>query len=95
VCRLLVAACVVPGSPVLVALVGGGVGSCGGRAARRPEDAVLLCYISFLTSFSFFSVVFYVVFIFDVYVICILFVICFICVLCFICVSFCSATATG
>jgi hypothetical protein len=51
VCRLLVAACVVPGSPVLVALVGGGgaflrgVGSCGGRAARHPEDAVLICYI--------------------------------------------------
>jgi hypothetical protein len=62
VCRLLVAACVVPGSPVLIALVGGGgaflrgVGSCGGRAAQHPEDAVLLCYISFLTSFSFFSV---------------------------------------
>jgi hypothetical protein len=35
-----------------------GVGSCGGRAVRHPEDAVLLCYISFLTSFSFFSVVF-------------------------------------
>jgi hypothetical protein len=76
VCRLLVAACVVPGSPVLVALVGGGgaflrgVGSCGGRAVRHPEDAVLLCYISFLSSFSFFSVVFRVVFIFDVYVLC-------------------------
>jgi hypothetical protein len=76
-CRLLVAACVVPGSPVLVALVGGGgaflrgVGYCGGRAARHPEDAVLLCYISFLTSFSFFNVVFCVVFIFDVQVLCI------------------------
>jgi hypothetical protein len=71
------------------ALVGGGgaflrgVGSCGGRAARHPEDAVLLCYISFLTSFSFFSVVFCVVFIFDVYVICILYVMFYLCV-CFI-----------
>jgi hypothetical protein len=76
VCRLLVAACVVSGSPVLVALVGGGgaflrgVGSCGGRAARHPEDAVLLCYISFLTSISLFIVVFCVIFIFDVYVLC-------------------------
>jgi hypothetical protein len=72
VSRLLVAAYVIPGSPVLVALVGGGVvflrgvGSCGGRAARHPEDAVRLCYISFLSSFSFLSVVFCVIFIFDV-----------------------------
>jgi hypothetical protein len=69
---LLVAVCVVPGSPVLVALVGGGgaflqgVGFCGGRAARHPDDAVLVCYISFPSSFSFFSVVFCVVLIFDV-----------------------------
>jgi hypothetical protein len=72
---VLVAASVVPGSPVLVALVGGGgaflrgVGSCGGRAARHREDAVLLCYISFLTSFSFFSVVFC-----SIYILCVCFV---------------------
>jgi hypothetical protein len=58
--------------------------------------------LHFVSSFSFFSVVFCVVFIFDVYVLVFLlfcvfdvYVICILYVICFMCVSFCSATATG
>jgi hypothetical protein len=78
-CRLLVAPCVVPGSPVLVALVGGGGAFLRALvlagAARRGTRMTQLFFVTFVTfhfllPFLFFSVVFCVVFIFDVYVLC-------------------------
>jgi hypothetical protein len=85
VCRLLVAACVVPGSPVLFALVGGGgaflrgVGSFAG-AARRGIRRTQFFFVTFRFLLPFlFSVLYFVWYlylmcrlcVFDVYVLCI------------------------